>query len=132
MTTAQVTLLNPPSLPRVPGYSQVVTVMGGDLVFIAGQVSLDVSGAIVGADDFAAQATQTFKNLMAALAASGATATNLIKLTTFVTDMSQIATFRAVRDQFLDPAHLPASTLVEASRLFRPEFLIEVEAIAVR
>jgi enamine deaminase RidA (YjgF/YER057c/UK114 family) len=69
---------------------------------------------------------------MTALAAVGASATNLIKLTSFVTDMSQLATFRAVRDQFLDPAHLPASTLVQVSRLFREEFLIEVEAIAVR
>jgi reactive intermediate/imine deaminase len=128
----QVQLINPPSLPLVPGYSQVVTVTGGDLVFIAGQVSLDASGAIVGAGDFAAQATQTFQNVMAALAAVGASATNLIKLTTFVTDMSQLATFRSVRDQFLDPAHLPASTLVQVSRLFREEFLIEVEAIAVR
>jgi enamine deaminase RidA (YjgF/YER057c/UK114 family) len=132
MSTPQVQLINPPSLPRVPGYSQVATVTGGDLVFIAGQVSLDASGAIVGAGDFAAQATQTFQNLMTALAAVGASATNLIKLTSFVTDMSQLATFRAVRDQFLDPAHLPASTLVQVSRLFREEFLIEVEAIAVR
>ena len=132
MTTPQVHLINPPSLPTVPGYSQVVTVAGGDLVFIAGQVSLDASGAVVGAGDFAAHATQTFQNLMAALAAAGASATNIIKLTTFVTDMNQLATFRAVRDRFLDPAHLPASTLVRVSRLFRQEFLIEVEAIAVR
>lgn len=128
----QVKLINPPSLPTIPGYSQVVTVQGGDLVFIAGQVSLDASGAVVGVDDFAAQATQTFQNLMAALAAAGASANNLIKLTTFVTDVSQIAAFRAVRDRFLDSSHLPASTLVQVSQLFRKEFLIEVEAIAVR
>jgi reactive intermediate/imine deaminase len=132
MPTPQIQLLNPPSLPTVPGYSQVVTVSGGDLVFIAGQVSLDASGALVGAGDFAAQASQTFRNVIAALEAAGASAANLIKLTTFVTDMSQLATFRAVRDQFLDPARLPASTLVQVSRLFRQEFLIEVEAIAVR
>lgn len=132
MTTSQIQLINPPSLPTIPGYSQVVTVAGGDLVFIAGQVSLDASGAVVGAGDFAAQATQTFHNLMDALEAAGTSASNLIKLTTFVTDMSQLATFRTVRDQFLDPAHLPASTLVQVSRLFRQEFLIEIEAIAVR
>jgi len=132
MSTPQIQLINPPSLPTVPGYSQVVTVSGGDLVFIAGQVSLDASGALVGAGDFAAQAAQTFRNVIAALEAAGASATNVIKLTTFVTDMSQLATFRTVRDQFLDPARLPASTLVQVSRLFRQEFLIEVEAIAVR
>jgi len=132
MSTPQIQLINPPSLPTVPGYSQVVTVSGGDLVFIAGQVSLDASGALVGAGDFAAQAAQTFRNVIAALEAAGVSATNVIKLTTFVTDMSQLATFRTVRDQFLDPARLPASTLVQVSRLFRQEFLIEVEAIAVR
>ena len=132
MTTSQIQLINPPSLPTVPGYTQVVTVAGGDLVFIAGQVALDASGAVVGVDDFFLQATQTFQNLMAALAAVGASATSLIKLTTFVTDMSQLVAFRAARDRFLDPEHLPASTLVQVSRLFRPEFLIEIEAIAVR
>jgi len=132
MSTPQIQLINPPSLPTVPGYSQFVTVSGGDLVFIDGQVSLDASGALVGAGDFAAQAAQTFRNVIAALEAAGASATNVIKLTTFVTDLSQLATFRAVRDQFLDPARLPASTLVQVSRLFRQEFLIEVEAIAVR
>ena len=124
--------INPPSLPTVPGYSQVVSVTGGDLIFVAGQVSLDASGAIVGVGDFAAQTRQTFQNLMAALEAAGASATSLIKLTTFVTDMTQLATFRTVRDQFLDPAHLPASTLVQVSRLFREELLIEIEAIAIR
>lgn len=132
MPTHQIQLVNPPALPTVPGYSQVVTVRGGDLVFVAGQVSLDASGALVGAGDFAAQTRQTFQNLMDALAAVGASAISVIKLTTFVTDMSELATFRAVRDQFLDPAHLPASTLVQVTRLFRPEFLIEIEAIAVR
>jgi enamine deaminase RidA (YjgF/YER057c/UK114 family) len=70
--------------------------------------------------------------LLAALAAAGARPADLVKLTTFVTGMTQLAAFRAVRDQFLDPARLPASTLVQITRLFRPEFLIEIEAFAVR
>jgi enamine deaminase RidA (YjgF/YER057c/UK114 family) len=128
-----VQLLDPPALPSVPGYSQVAVVPGGgDLIFVAGQVALDATGAVVGIGDFAAQATQAFRNLLAALSAAGATANHLVKLTTFVTDMSQLAAFRSVRDRFLDPAHLPASTLVQVSSLFRPEFLIEVEAIAIR
>ena len=130
--TVSLQRINPSSLPRVPGYSQVATVAGGELVFIAGQVALDAAGAVVGPGDFVAQATQTFRNLLAALEAAGTGPNNLIKLTTFVTDMSQLAAFRSVRDQFLDPAHLPASTLVEVSRLFRPELLIEIEGIAVR
>jgi enamine deaminase RidA (YjgF/YER057c/UK114 family) len=93
---------------------------------------LDARGAIVGPGDFALQATQVFRNLVAALEAAGAGPRNLVKLTTFVTDLSDLAVFRQVRDQFLDPAYPPASTLVQVSRLFRPEFLIEVEALAFR
>ncbi len=73
---------------------------------------------------------QVFRNLVGALEAVGATTRNLVKLTTFVTDVSQLPAFRAARDTFLDPAAPPASTLVQVTRLFRPEFLIEVEAIA--
>ena len=132
MSTEHLHRINPPTLPSVPGYSQVVTVTGGDLVFVAGQVALDSSGAVVGVGDFAAQTRKTFENVAAALAAAGSTMSSVIKLTTFVTDMNQLATFRAVRDEFLDPSRLPASTLVQVSRLFRVEFLIEVEAVAIR
>ena len=87
MTTPPVQLINPPSRPRIPGYSQVATVTADDLVFIAGQISLDASGAIAGAGGFAARATQTRRNLLAALAAVATSPTSLIKLTSFVTDM---------------------------------------------
>lgn len=132
MSLAHVRLINPPALPVVPGYSQVATVHSGDLVVVAGQVALDARGNTVGIGDFAAQATQVFENLSAALEAAGASLAQLVKLTTFVTDMTHLPTFRSVRDRFLDPAHLPASTLVQVSQLFRPEFLIEIEALAVR
>jgi reactive intermediate/imine deaminase len=131
MTHARMRLINPPALPVVAGYSQVVTVHSGDLVVVSGQVALDADGKIIGIGDFAAQATQVFENLIAALAAVGSSVAHIVKLTTFVTDMTHLPTFRSVRDRFLDPAHQPASTLVEVSRLFRPEFLIEIEALAV-
>jgi 2-iminobutanoate/2-iminopropanoate deaminase len=105
---------------------------GGALIVIAGQVALDNQGQLVGLGNFAAQATQVFRNLMAALDAAGASPRHLIKLTTFVTDLSHLPVFRQVRDQFLDVEHQPASTLVQVSRLFRPEFLIEIEAMAYR
>ena len=123
-------LLNPATLPTPTGYSQLATVSGGTLIVIAGQVALDVNGAVVGQGDFAAQTTQVFRNLVAALGSAGATTTHLVKLTTFVTDLSDIGAFRRIRDQFLDKNHLPASTLVQVTRLFRPEFMIEIEAIA--
>jgi enamine deaminase RidA (YjgF/YER057c/UK114 family) len=102
------------------------------LIVIAGQVALDNQNQIVGLGNFAAQATQVFRNLIAALDAAGASTRHLVKLTTFVTDVSDLPVFRQVRDQFLDPEHPPTSTLVQVSRLFRPEFLIEVEAMAYR
>jgi enamine deaminase RidA (YjgF/YER057c/UK114 family) len=128
---AQIRLMNPSSLPTPPGYSQIALIGGGQLLVIAGQVALDQQGGVVGPGDFAAQAVQVFRNVVYALEAAGAGPRNLVKLTTFVTDMSNLPAYRMARDQFLDPAHPPASTLVQVPSLFRPEFLIEVEALAV-
>jgi enamine deaminase RidA (YjgF/YER057c/UK114 family) len=132
MPTPTIQLINPPTLPTPPGYSQLAVVSGGTLIVIAGQVALDAQGTVVGPGDFAAQTAQVFRNLLAALSAAGAGPRDLVKLTTFVTDLGHLAVFRQVRDQFLDAAHPPASTLVQVTRLFRPDFLIEVEALAVR
>jgi enamine deaminase RidA (YjgF/YER057c/UK114 family) len=132
MPAPTIQFINPPTLPAPPGYSQIAVLSDGALIVIAGQVALDAQGAVVGPGDFALQATQVFRNLVAALEAADAGPRHLVKLTTFVTDLSHLAVFRQVRDQFLDPAHPPASTLVQVSRLFRPEFLIEVEALAYR
>ncbi len=132
MTRSTIQRINPATLPTPPGYSQLVVASGGSLIIIAGQVALDTEGQLVGLGNFAAQATQVFRNLIAALDAAGASPRHLVKLTTFVTDLSHLPTFRQVRDQFLDAEHPPASTLVQVSRLFRPEFLIEVEAMGYR
>jgi enamine deaminase RidA (YjgF/YER057c/UK114 family) len=132
MPTSTIQRINPATLPSPPGYSQLAVASGGSLIVIAGQVALDSQGQLVGLGNFAMQATQVFRNVIAALDAAGADARHLIKLTTFVTDLSHLPVFREVRDQFLDREHQPASTLVQVSRLFRPEFLIEVEAMAYR
>jgi enamine deaminase RidA (YjgF/YER057c/UK114 family) len=128
----EIRLLNPPVLPTLPGYSQVVVAQARELIVISGQVALDRDGHLVGRGDFAAQADQTFRNVMAALQAAGSGPANLIKLTTFLTDLSHLTTFREVRDRYLDATRPPASTLVGVTALFRPEFLIEIEALAVR
>ena len=124
--------INPPTLHTPPGYSHIAVSSGGTLIVIAGQVALDATGAVVGPGDFTAQATQVFRNLIAALEAADAGPQHLVKLTTFVTDLSQLAAFRRARDQFLDSGHPPTSTLVQVAALARPEFLIEVEALAFR
>lgn len=123
---------NPPALPAPSGYSQMAVLTGGDLILIAGQVPLDAEGRLVGKDDFGAQTEQVFQNLLRALEAVGAGPRNLVKLTTYVTDAAHLPHFRAVRDRVLDPAHPPASTFVQIGRLARPEFLVEIEGIALR
>jgi enamine deaminase RidA (YjgF/YER057c/UK114 family) len=128
-----VRFVNPPELAPPPGYSQIAEVRGGRIVYIAGQVATDRHGSLVGGADLEAQADQAFRNLGAALAAVGCTPRDLVKLTVFVRDMSGLASYRKARDRFLGattPPAAPAITLVEVSRLFADEFLIEIEAVA--
>ncbi len=125
--------INPPSLGTPPGYSQVVDVSANRIIFIAGQTALDRDGSVVGKSDFAVQAAQVFCNLGLALAASESTAANLVKLTVFLTDMSNLGSYREARNRFfatVTPPAAPAVTLVQVSKLYGPEFLIEIEAIA--
>ena len=125
--------INPPELGTPPGYSQIVDVSPGRLVFIAGQTALDRDGNVVGRGDFATQAEQVFANLAIALRASGCTAANLVKLTVFLTEMDNLGPYREARNRFfasVTPPAAPAVTLVEVSKLYGPDFLIEIEAIA--
>jgi reactive intermediate/imine deaminase len=122
--------INPPTLSPPHGYTQVVTAEGGRIVFVAGQVPMDKNGKLVGAGDFAAQVRQTFTNLRAALAASGADFSHVVDMTTYVTDMSQIDTYRSVRNQYMT-SPLPAASLVQVKGLFRSDVMVEVSAIAV-
>jgi len=125
--------INPPELGTPPGYSQVVEVSSGRIIFIAGQTAVDADGNVVGGNDFAAQADQVFRNLGLALSASRCTAANLVKLTVFLTDMSHLGLYREARNRFfttVTPPAAPAVTLVEVSKLYGAEFMIEIEAIA--
>jgi reactive intermediate/imine deaminase len=132
-TTSSIVRINPPALGTPPGYSQVVDVSAGRIIFISGQTALDPDGNVVGKNDFAVQAAQVFGNLAAALQACGCTAANLVKLTVFLTDMDNLGRYREARNRFfasVTPAAAPAVTLVEVARLYGPDFLIEIEAIA--
>lgn len=122
--------LNPPTLSAPTGYSHVAEVTGGRTIYIAGQVAFDNSGKVVGEGDFAAQTTQVFENLKLALAAVGATFENVVKVNTYVTDMSQLQTLREIRGRYYGK-FAPASTLVEIRRLAHPDLMIEIEAVAV-
>ena len=124
---------NPPELGTPPGYSQIVDIAASRIIFVSGQTALDQEGNLVGRNDFAAQAAQVFRNLAIALRARGCDATNLVKLTVFLTNMENLGAYREVRNRFfasVTPPAAPAVTLVEASKLYGAEFMIEIEAIA--
>ncbi len=124
---------NPPELGTPPGYSQIVEVRTSRLIFISGQTALDHRGELVGKNDFAAQVNQVFHNLAVALRQCECDASHLVKLTVFLTDMANLAAYREARNRFfasVTPPAAPAVTLVEVSKLYGADFLIEIEAIA--
>jgi enamine deaminase RidA (YjgF/YER057c/UK114 family) len=132
-TNFSIKRVNPPQLGAPPGYSQVVDVRAGRIIFIAGQTALDQNGDLVGKNDFAAQAAQVFRNLSVALQSVGCTAGNLVKLTVFLRNMDHLPAYREARNRFFataTPVAAPAVTLVEVSRLYGADFMIEIEAIA--
>ena len=124
---------NPKTMAKPPGYTYVVEATGPNrLIFIAGQLGLDIDNKLVGGPgDFRAQAFKAFENLKFALAGAGATFKDVVKLNNYLVDMSHIGIFREVRDEFINTAAPPASTTVAISQLARPGALFEVEAIAV-
>ena len=124
--------LSPDTLPPPFGYSHVVDVPAGRIVYISGQVPLDSSGQLVGAGDFAAQVRQVFENLTAALQEADASWNDVVKLDYFVRDVRQVASLRAIRDEYVNTERPPASTLVEVSGLFRDDVLVEIQAVAVK
>jgi enamine deaminase RidA (YjgF/YER057c/UK114 family) len=85
----------------------------------------------VGKDDFKAQIQQVFENLKAAVAAAGGSFNDVVKLNSYFLDLAHVPEFREVRDKYINVKSPPASTTIQVPRLFRPEFLIEVEAVAV-
>jgi 2-iminobutanoate/2-iminopropanoate deaminase len=114
-----------------PAYTQGVKVTGtGTTLYLSGQVSQDAKGNIVGKGDFAAQARQVLKNLKAMVEAGGGKMTDIVKLTFYLTDVRYRQDLVAVREAFFGPK-LPASTLVTTPALAHPDYLLEIEAIAV-
>lgn len=121
--------LQPEGLPPVNGYSHA-TVASGRVAHISGQVPVRPDGTRVegGAE---AQTEQVFHNLHSVLEAIGASWDRVVKLNYYLRDMADLAEVRTVRDRFLDPAQLPASSLVQVAGLVHPDFRIEIDAVAV-
>jgi len=110
-------------------YSPVVTVVARKLIFVSGLLARNHNGEIVGKRDMGAQIRQVGENLKVALAAAGATLTDLVRTQTFTTDIDEFFKHVDVRMEYLGAA-LPTSTTVEVRRLSHPDFLVEIEAIA--
>jgi enamine deaminase RidA (YjgF/YER057c/UK114 family) len=123
--------VNPQSLVKPTGYTHVVIAPDGRTVYIAGQVAFDSTGAVVGEGDFTAQAEQVYRNLERALQSVGGTMADLVKTTTFITDIKNLPSLREVRSRRLSKTQPPANTLLQVSSLARPDLLIEIEAVAV-
>ena len=120
---------------RVAGTAEPIShytdaVRAGDLLFVSGIVPVDAEGNLVGGDDVVSQARAVFESMRRVLAAAGATAADVVKVTVFLTDVDDRPQINPVRQEFFGDAR-PASTLVEVSRLAVPGAKIEVEAVAV-
>jgi 2-iminobutanoate/2-iminopropanoate deaminase len=102
----------------------------GNLVFVSGQAAVDEHGHTVGGSDFDAQARQAFANLATVLKNAGSGLEHVVKVTIFVTDMAVIDDVIKLRREFFTPPY-PADTIAQVASLARPEWQIEIEAIAV-
>lgn len=122
--------MNPPGLSTPTGYSHVVSARGGRTIYISGQVAFDAKGQLVGRGDLTAQTRQVFANLDTALKAAGATFNDVVKVNYYMLDAAQVQVIRDIRSQYFTK-ELPASTLVQVPRLANPDFLLEIEVIAV-
>jgi enamine deaminase RidA (YjgF/YER057c/UK114 family) len=126
-------IFSPATLPPPTGYSHIAKVNKGTLVYIAGQVSADASGKLVGEGDFEAQAERVFANVKLAVEAAGAGMADIVKMNTYIVasvDPADVPKMRAVRGRYFGSATPPASTLVYVSRLAQPGWMIEVEVVA--
>ena len=131
-TPANLRFSNPPGMSKPPTYSHVVEVNGPHrTVYLAGQTGVDANGKV--AEGFRAQMVQVMENIKTALASVGGGFEHVVKITSYLTNLeANGAEFREVRSSYFpNKEALPASTLLQISRLANPAYLVEVEAIAV-
>jgi reactive intermediate/imine deaminase len=118
------------AVPLKTYYSNCVRSEAGPLLWISGQVALDKDGKLVGKGDLRAQAVQVLENIKAILADSAATMDDIVKVTVYVTDIRAFNDITDIREQYF-PKDGPSSVICEVSALAWPEFMIEIEAVAV-
>ena len=132
MSNPRKTALNPAvvAAPLKAYYSNAVRSDAGPLLWISGQVPLDAKGALVGKGDLRAQTAQVLENIKGILEDSAATMDDIVKVTVYVTDIGAFNSIADIREKYF-PVFGPASVICEVSALAWPEFMIEIEAVAV-
>lgn len=133
MTATDARFPNPPGWPRGSGYSHAV-VAGGRVVYAAGQIGWDPVTLTLAEGGLIAQTRQALENVVAVLAASGATPENLVRLTWFVTDRdAYLGARQAIGDAYREVIgrYFPAMSVVFVSALLEPGAMVEIEATAV-
>jgi 2-iminobutanoate/2-iminopropanoate deaminase len=131
--TAPAEPVAPAGLPTGPTerFAYSYAVRTGAVLWLSGQVALDAAGKVVGVGDIQAQATQVFENLRAVMTAAGGGLDDLVATTSYTVDRSLLGVINDVRRRYLTGTVKPTSTLIVVAGLARPEFLLEVEAVAV-
>jgi 2-iminobutanoate/2-iminopropanoate deaminase len=121
--------INPPGVhtPQA-NYSHVTRV--GNTLYISGQLGLDLDGALVGPGDAAAQAEQCYRNIQAIVQHFGGSMDDIVKITQYITDLAYRPLVAGPRDRYLGTPG-PASTLVVVKGLAAPDYLVEIEALAI-
>jgi len=119
-----------PSTASVPKGSWSQGIRTGDLLFIAGQVGENSDGEITSPDDFQTQATMAFENVRKVVDAAGGSKDDIVKITAFLTNREDFPAYNEIRAEFFE-GNFPASTTVVVKELANPDFLLEIEAIAV-
>ena len=122
--------IQPAELPEPEGRAYSLGYQAGNTIWVAGQCAVDESGQVVGLGDPRAQAACVFRRIGMILREAGATPRDIVMIRTYLTDMRYQPIVREERQKFLQD-HRPASTSVQVVALARPEYLIEVEAVAV-
>ena len=125
-------VIQPTTVHDTTAYAYAHAVRMGDLIFVAGQVARDLDGSLVGKGDIRAQTEQVFKNLKVVLEAAGSGMDKVGKVTVFITRLEYRPIVHEIRSRvFREAGHLPASTLAVVASLADPDWLVEIEAVAL-
>jgi len=124
---------NPSSVSKPKGYSHasVIDLGRSKMIILSGQIALDSTGTLVGKGNLEKQTQQVFVNISNILREVGGSMNNIVKLNYYLIDVKQIQVVRDIRDKFINLENPPTSTLVQVTKLFRDDLLIEIEATAI-